>query len=189
MPQTKIRPYHHPTDWDAVCHIHDRARVDEIGFFVPHDEIYPMSQVAENECFFDGEQFVAEVDGEIVGFMAIDGDELTWLYVNPDHHRRGIGQRLVEFALPKLGPDGYLIAVKGNLNGTNFYKKMGFRVVAEFPGCCQGYGCTCYRFALPGSKHANRPPQPTKDALRLVGDEGNGRAIRGEDGVWRWVVH
>jgi ribosomal protein S18 acetylase RimI-like enzyme len=54
---------------------------------------------------------VAEVDGEIVGFITWliheEGiGELTWMAVGEHHHRHGIGRRLLEFAEEDLRASG-----------------------------------------------------------------------------------
>jgi len=41
---------------------------------------------------------VAEVDGRIVGFLAMDDSYIDRLYVHPDHQRQGWGKRLLEVA-------------------------------------------------------------------------------------------
>jgi len=38
---------------------------------------------------------VAEADGAVVAFLALDGDEIDHLYVDPAHHRQGLGTALL----------------------------------------------------------------------------------------------
>ncbi len=53
---------------------------------------------------------VAEVDGDVVGWVTwtSEGDlgEIAWIAVSPDHHRHGIGARLIEFAEDRLRVSG-----------------------------------------------------------------------------------
>ena len=38
---------------------------------------------------------MAEADGAVVAFLALDGDEVDHLYVDPAHHRQGLGAALL----------------------------------------------------------------------------------------------
>ncbi|MEM7333038.1 MAG: GNAT family N-acetyltransferase [Chloroflexota bacterium] len=180
-----IRPYQ-PSDWEAVCDVHDRARPLEIIHFMPVDEIQALVDVYEEDGFFDGQQFVAEQNGKVVGFVCVDAEELTWLYVDPNSHRQGIGRLLFEHVKPIMGDYAHVLAV--NPDAIRFYEKMGYQQCAEFPGYIKEYPCTCTRLAMPGSPRANIPPKPGEKSLRLAGyDESDwGTAVRGPDGVWRW---
>ncbi|MEN8445562.1 MAG: GNAT family N-acetyltransferase [Cyanobacteria bacterium J06555_13] len=182
-----VREYSN-SDWETVCDIHDRARPYEIRSFAPGASIEPMAEVAEEDGFFDGQQFVACVNQQVVGFVCIENEELTWLYVSPDFHRQGIGRRLVEPVRPQLGRDGYVLTVLENTAAVKFYEQMGFTICAVFPGAYQNYPCTCVRFALPSSRHRDRPPTPVKESLLLSGfdDTDWGTAYRDPYNIWRW---
>lgn len=181
----KIRDYQ-TSDWDAVCDVHDRARPLEVQNFMPPEEIETLVEAYEEDGFFDGQQFVAEQEGNIVGFVCIDGEELTWMYVDPDIHRQGIGRLLFEHVKPMLGGHAHVLAV--NPEAMRFYEKMGFQQCSEYPGYIHSYSCICKRFAMPGSPRAEVPPNPSKKSLQLAGyDESDwGTAVRGEDNIWRW---
>ena len=84
-----------------------------------------------------GGVFVAELDGDIVGFAAVlpraDGQtELDGLFVEPNMWRCGIGRSLVEhcerFAC-SLGATA--LHVIGNPHAKDFYVACGFEVVGE----------------------------------------------------------
>jgi len=53
---------------------------------------------------------VAEVDHDVVGFITwfsrAGVGEIGWIAVAPDHHRRGIGARLLEYAEDRLRRSG-----------------------------------------------------------------------------------
>ena len=139
--------------------------------------------------FFESDVFVGvDERDEVLGFIAVQGDELTWLYVHPDHHRKGIASALVEHVRDSLEPDGFVLCAEENVYGFNFYQRVGFRPVAFFPGNERGYPCTCVRMTLPGSVHAEREPRPTEASLAAHGysEENRGEAIRDERGIWRW---
>jgi GNAT superfamily N-acetyltransferase len=91
-------------DWDAIAAIHDRARLDELRVSVGVEAFLSLAATAENEGLFDGEVWVACYGETVVGFIAFAEDEVTWLYVSPDHYRQGIGRKLLRVAIDVAKP-------------------------------------------------------------------------------------
>jgi GNAT superfamily N-acetyltransferase len=87
------------------------------------------------EQIVTGRVFVAEWDGAIVGFAAVepraDGDsELDALFVDPHMQRRGIGRALIEHCAQFTRTQGSLaLHVIGNPHARNFYDECGFQVI------------------------------------------------------------
>ena len=85
--------------------------------------------------------FVAEVDGEIAGYITTRLNLSTRiggipnLAVLPQFQRRGIGRQLIEKALTHLQVEGMLYArietLEQNPVGTSFYPAMGFTEIAR----------------------------------------------------------
>jgi GNAT superfamily N-acetyltransferase len=72
--------------------------------------------------------FVAENDGQIVGVLRGRKERLASLFVKPDHHRRGIGRRLVErFERASLEQGVDVIRVAATLYAVPFYLAMGYK--------------------------------------------------------------
>lgn len=72
--------------------------------------------------------FVAEHDGEIVGVLRGRRGRLGSLFVRGDHHRRGIGRRLVErFEQARLEQGDQVIHVAATLYGVPFYLALGYK--------------------------------------------------------------
>jgi len=72
--------------------------------------------------------FVAEDDGEIVGVLRGRKERLGSLFVRGDHHRQGIGRRLVECfeqECQKHAP--MVIRVSATIYGVPFYAAMGYK--------------------------------------------------------------
>jgi ribosomal protein S18 acetylase RimI-like enzyme len=68
-------------------------------------------------------------DGGVVGFLAIAGERLGWLYVDPPAWGRGIGSALLDKA-KALAPAGLtLYTHQRNARARAFYERRGFRVV------------------------------------------------------------
>jgi GNAT superfamily N-acetyltransferase len=82
--------------------------------------------------------WVAERGGCVLGFVAAKQDCILWLYVDPDHHRNGIGRALFRIARDNCGPDAYLDMLGGNEVALGLYLAEGFgidgRHVGDVPG-------------------------------------------------------
>jgi len=72
--------------------------------------------------------FVAEKDGEIVGVLRGRKDKLQSLFVRGDHHRQGIGRRLVKrFEQDCLAQGAVEIRLMSTLYAVPFYQAMGYK--------------------------------------------------------------
>lgn len=73
--------------------------------------------------------------GKAEGFNTKNVGEIFVLYVKPEEKRKGIGTQLLDFAKDKLIKSGYnkmiIWCLKGNNQGTNFYKKHGGDKIKE----------------------------------------------------------
>lgn len=80
---------------------------------------------------------VAEVDGRVVGFSMVDGDELEQLFVDPDLHGSGIAGPLLadgEARIAAAGHDvAWLAVVVGNARARRFYEKHGWYDAGDLP--------------------------------------------------------
>jgi ribosomal protein S18 acetylase RimI-like enzyme len=82
----------------------------------------------------DQDVLVAETNGEISGFLAMQGDMVEHLYVRPDLLRRGIGSALLHHAKERL-PSGFQLWVfLQNVPARRFYERHGLRLVKETDG-------------------------------------------------------
>lgn len=89
------------------------------------DDLICFHQVILQRC----DIWVAEHEGELVGFLAIYGSYIDRLYVSPKSQRCGIGAALLTQAM-KLSPAGLeLHTHQKNLTARRFYEKHGFRAV------------------------------------------------------------
>jgi putative acetyltransferase len=67
---------------------------------------------------------VAEVDGAVAGFVAVDGDELELLFVDAAHRGTGVATRLVAAAEERGAT--WLSVVAGNARARRFYERQGY---------------------------------------------------------------
>lgn len=82
--------------------------------------------------------FVAEQDGEAVGFAACTEEELAWLYVDPANMRKGIGRMLSEHVLNIFPEIQHIEALKENEPALTLYKSLGFKLVGIEKGHMPG---------------------------------------------------
>jgi len=80
-----------------------------------------------------GRTWVAEVDGEIVGFSSADGERATiWaLFIDPAHEARGLGRQLLARAVEWLWSRGAAEIALTTAPGTRaerFYRAAGWTV-------------------------------------------------------------
>ena len=125
-----IRPYR-SDDFEAVTVLWRCAR--ERAF--PDFQSRKGHTFEEDQAYFrdviliNNDVWVAEMDGRPVAFMAIAGDFIDQLFVDPDHQRCGLGKVLLDHAR-SLSPDHlWLYTLQINTNGRAFYEKNGFRLV------------------------------------------------------------
>lgn len=133
----RIRPYDH-ADWQAIAVVHDQARLDELRVSVGLDAFKTLEQTAEAEGLFDDAVWVAELEGAVVGFVAMAGGEVTWLYVRPDHYRRGVGRALLRHACAHADGELETSVLDGNDSALSLYMSEGFEIVETRTGSLLG---------------------------------------------------
>jgi ribosomal protein S18 acetylase RimI-like enzyme len=128
-----IRPYR-SGDWAAIEAIHDAARLIELRLSVGEEAFLSLAETAENEGLFAGEVWVATEADAVVGFVAACADEITWLYVDTERHRRGIGRALLRHAIGCCGEVVRVETLVGNEPALALYRSEGFTVVETKAG-------------------------------------------------------
>jgi GNAT superfamily N-acetyltransferase len=71
---------------------------------------------------------VAETDGEIVGTVALENDELETFFVHPDYQGKGVGRFLLQ-SVEEIAARGKIktVRVLSSLSAVSFYEKAGYR--------------------------------------------------------------
>jgi ribosomal protein S18 acetylase RimI-like enzyme len=79
---------------------------------------------------------VAEVDGEVAGFVMVAGDEVEQVFVSAQHRGQGIADALLQEAERQVRENGHRVAwlavVAGNARARAFYERMGWRDEGSF---------------------------------------------------------
>jgi len=76
----------------------------------------------------NADTWVIEEDNIVVGFIALIGNEVGGLFLQPTHHGKKLGKMMVDKA-QKLHGDLVVDVFEKNLIGCNFYTKYGFKLV------------------------------------------------------------
>jgi putative acetyltransferase len=74
--------------------------------------------------------WVMEIDGNVVGFIALMGNEVGALFLQPQFHGKGAGKALMDKA-QELHGDLEVEVFKENSIGRKFYSRYGFEYLEE----------------------------------------------------------
>jgi ribosomal protein S18 acetylase RimI-like enzyme len=72
---------------------------------------------------------VAVLGGEIIGFLAQDGECIEQLYLHVKHQGQRVGSRFMEIAKAASPERLHLYTFQRNLKARSFYRKHGFREI------------------------------------------------------------
>jgi GNAT superfamily N-acetyltransferase len=127
----KIRTFA-PADAEAVSAlIRQTMRVSNSGDY-PLERLQPLIDYfsPEKVLLLSGERhcLVAEVDGRVVGTIALEGTELCTFFVHPEYQGIGIGSQLLA-AIEAIALTERIdtIRMDASLTGVEFYTKQGYR--------------------------------------------------------------
>ena len=147
MKELTIREYHED-DWLLACSAHDKARPIELQGSCDPRAFVPLAEDADElEDFHRSQKFVACINNEVVGFVGVDDDEVSWLYVDPSANRQGIGRRLLKKGLAIIATKASCYVLEGNTPARNLYASEGFKVVHQFNSENNGYPCSVLKLS------------------------------------------
>ena len=124
----KIRPYR-PSDLEAVLNSWEVATRLAHEFMT--DEFIANERKNVEEIYLPNtDTWVAEIDSEVEGFIALMGNEVGALFLQPHCHGKGFGKALMDKA-QELHCDLEVEVFKANTMGRRFYAKYGFEPLDE----------------------------------------------------------
>ena len=129
--ETELIRRYNPTDEKAVADVWHRAGLAEYTYlptwqaFSLKDARRVFREVIAADC-----EIWVRVEGDVViGFLALDGDFLDRLYVDPVWQGQGRGRELLACA-KRLRPDGLRLHThQANQRARRFYENHGFDIV------------------------------------------------------------
>jgi putative acetyltransferase len=75
---------------------------------------------------------VRDGDGQVVGFIGVEGTKVEALFIDPAWRGQGIGRRLMSYAVKILGATEVDVNEQ-NDQAVGFYRRMGFEVASRSP--------------------------------------------------------
>lgn len=124
----KIRQYH-PSDLNAVLDSWEVAT--RLAHAFMSNDFIAQERINVAEIYLPNtDTWVAEIDGNVVGFIALMGNEVGAIFLQPNFHKMGIGAALMDKARDLHG-DLEVEVFKENTQGRNFYSKYGFKYLEE----------------------------------------------------------
>ena len=125
-------------DREAVWRVHGRAIRETCASHYSQDVIQIWAGGLRPEKYAEAieryEFFVAEEDGEVVGFgeLGPESGEIQGLYVSPDVKGRGVGWQLLRTLEEKARARGLgSLSLVASLNAVAFYERAGYKPVGE----------------------------------------------------------
>ncbi len=94
-------------------------------------EIKPYDFIQDATFFDEGMEnvYLLIEQGEIIGSVALNGEEIDDLIVNPKCQGQGFGKQLLLWALQNIQTEKVMLHVAAwNERAVNLYKKCGFRI-------------------------------------------------------------
>ena len=159
-----------PADAPAITRIFQAARAHSLAYLpILHTD-------AEDHAFFArsverGDVTVAESGGAVVAFLALDGEEIDHLYVDPRHHRQGQGAALLGHA-QAAREHLELWVFQRNLNAIAFYEAHGFAILASTDGADNEEREPDHRMAWSAATRPGTAPVPTRGSAAAAGTSG-----------------
>lgn len=123
-----IRRYRE-ADQDQVLKIWFRESVDAHSF-IPAKFWGDHMEDLKQKYLPESETFVAERDGQILGFVSLVGNYVGALFIDKKHQGQGVGKALITFAHKTKG-SLFVDVYKENGSALGFYEKYGFQARRE----------------------------------------------------------
>lgn len=147
--ETIIRKY---SEADLIAVMSAWENASEIAHpFLPDEFVAKVRHDIPTLYLPNAETWVADIGGQVVGFIALLGNEIGALFVEPDFHGVGAGKALMDKA-QQLQGDLEVEVFKENASGRKFYSRYGFELMTEssFPET----GDSVYRLKFTANKKA-----------------------------------
>ena len=124
----RVRQYRY-SDLDAVLSSWETATRLAHPFMT--DEFIAQERINVAEVYMPNtDTWVVDIEGNVEGFVALMGNEVGAIFLQPKYHGRGAGKALMDKAR-ELHGDLEVEVFKENAIGRKFYSRYGFEQVEE----------------------------------------------------------
>ena len=134
-------------DTDALIAVWEKANALAHPF-LPADFVAQVAKDMRNIYLPKAETWVLEESDLTIGFIALIGNEIGGLFLDPMHIGNGYGRAMVDFAVALKGPLSVEV-FKDNAVGRPFYERYGFVFEEEYMH--EPSGSVTYKMAMPSS--------------------------------------
>ena len=142
-----IRVYD-PKDTDAFIAIWEKANALAHPFLAD-DFVAQVKTDMRNIYLPNAETWVLEQQGQPIGFIAMIGNEIGGLFLDPAYHGKGSGKAMVDHVASSKGPLKVEV-FSANAIGRPFYERYGFLLQDEY--LHEPSGQITARMAMPGAE-------------------------------------
>lgn len=99
--------------------------------FVATDFVEKVKIDMRNIYLPNTETWVYEKDNSILGFISMIENEIGGLFIEPNHHGKGIGTKLINY-INQFHAEVEVEVFKNNKIGVPFYEKYGFKLIKNY---------------------------------------------------------
>ena len=129
-----IRKYE-KNDLERIMEIWLSSNIEAHGFI--RREYWQDCFADAAEAISQAEVYTALSEGEIVGFIGLNGGHIEGIFVDSEHRSNGVGKSLIDFA-KTLYPKLSLCVYEKNVRAADFYRREGFLPVRKKPDISTG---------------------------------------------------
>lgn len=124
----QIRQY---TDDDLKTVISSWENASKVAHPFLEEDFLAQERINIAELYLpNAETWVADMDGKVIGFIALIGNEVGAIFLQPSYHGRGIGKALMDKAQELRGSLEVEVFAKNSI-GRKFYSNYGFEKIEE----------------------------------------------------------
>ncbi|PCJ94774.1 MAG: N-acetyltransferase [Flavobacteriaceae bacterium] len=99
--------------------------------FLSADFVDNVKTLMREKFIPNSKTWVYELDGDVIGFIAMMGNEIGGLFVKPNNQSNGIGALLVDY-VSQIYKDLEVEVFNENKIGKPFYFKQGFTIISDY---------------------------------------------------------
>jgi putative acetyltransferase len=118
-----------PNDFAVIADIWERS-VRATHHFLPEDYLQKIKTLLPSILPAVPVYVYRNDIGNISGFLGVDGEKVEMLFIDPQQMGKGIGRKLMQYALNELRATKVDVN-EDNAEAASFYKHLGFAVISR----------------------------------------------------------